>query len=138
MVQQSHDQCQGPASPENTHGHRFVSRCPCLCDFQPRCSTTWQGLSDMLRHSSAGNDVRFTNVPAIGEPAIDADVTGDGRPAQNNPSCSAKGPSTSEENISDPVSVTCPNPEPRPKLIGSMVSTWPTTGQSKFPGELLT
>lgn len=127
----------GPSFPGNTQGHRFLCRWPCLCDFQPRCSTIWQCLSDILCHSSAGNNTGVTCALAIKEHAIEVGITGGGSPAQNNSSFSRKGPTTPEESSSDHVSVRRLSLAPRPLLIDSTVSIWPVPGQSKFLGWII-
>lgn len=45
---------------------------PGLRDIQPRCSTIWHCLSDILQRGSAGN-IRFTSVLAVREHAAEAD-----------------------------------------------------------------
>lgn len=68
-----------PNFPGNTHRICFLSRSLCCCDIQPRCSAIWQCLSDILWHSWAGNNVRFTNVLAVKEHAMEADTNGSGK-----------------------------------------------------------
>lgn len=80
----------GSGFPGNAHRRHFLSRYLCLCDFRPRCSTTWQCLSDILWHSSAGNYIGFTTVLARKDNATGAHVNGSGSLAQNNPIPSGK------------------------------------------------
>lgn len=80
----------GPGFPGNMDRRLFLCRCPCLCDFGPRCSTIWPGLIDILWHSSAANNIGFTNVLATREQAAEADISGKDSLTQNNSVFSGK------------------------------------------------